>query len=36
MRETWWRPKPKPAKEQREAIEKNLRRIDTLFDDAAD
>jgi len=36
MRETWWRPKPKPEKEQREAIEKNLRRIDTLFDDAAD
>jgi imidazolonepropionase-like amidohydrolase len=35
MRETWRRPKPKPAKEQREAIEKNLRRIDTLFDDAA-
>ena len=36
MRESRWRPKPKPAKEQREAIEKNLRRIDELFDDAAD
>ena len=35
-REVWWRPKPKPAKEQREAIEKNLRRLDPLFADAAD
>lgn len=36
MRESWWRPEPKPEKEQREAIEKNLRRIDDLFDDAGD
>ena len=36
LRESRWRPKPKPEKEQREAIEKNLRRIDKLFDDAAD
>ena len=31
----WWR-KPTPEKEQRTKIKENLRRIDDLFDDAAD